>query len=283
VHGGGLVSFEIVGGGESGEEEGWITERENGIGHPTSSVHQQRQNLHLPSTSPLLKHFICSTNASEWNWETPDWIAPHVLMPEHFGVERIGVWGLEDKVVRGDYDGVGTTFRIGRRRRTMSTWTTSSQSRSSQDDDEERLLEEQPFFMLQEQFGSLLRREAFPSLVCIRDMSWESDLIRRSVGIGCSSEREPSSVDPPTPTPSTQKKQKGLRSLKETVASRFTRPIFSPSTSSSSIPSPAAQTQIQFEPQSQSYKIRKFWLGVLERCDRRGVYLEDWMGRRVVV
>jgi len=277
VHGGGLISFEIVGGGESGEEEGWITERENGIEYSTSRV----QNLHLPSTSPLLKHFICSSNASEWNWETPDWIAPHVLMPEHFGVERIGVWGLEGKVVRGDYDGVGTTFGLGRRRRTISTWTTPRWSRpSTLDDDEEHLLEEQPFFMLQEQFGSLLRREAFPSLVCIRDMSWESDLIRKSVGIGCSSEPQSSTVDPLTPTPSTKRKQKGLK----TLASRFTRPGFSSSASSSIPSSPifATPTQIQFEPQSQSYKIRKFWLGVLERCDRRGVYLEDWMGRRVV-
>ena len=281
VHGGGLISFEIVGGGESGEEEGWITERVNGIGHPTSSV-QRQQNLHLPSTSPLLKHFICSTNASEWNWETPDWIAPHVLMPEHFGVERIGVWGLEDKLVGGDYDGMGNTLRIGRRRR---TWTSSSRSRpSSHDDDEDRLLVERPFFMLQEQFGSLLRREAFPSLVCIRDMSWESDLIRRSVGIGCFSEPESSTVDPATPTSSAKRKQKGFKSLKETVASRFTRPIFS-SAASSSIPSPPVsepQPQMQFEPHSQSYKIRKFWLGVLERCNRRGVYIEDWMGRRVV-
>ena len=288
VHGGGLVSFEIVGGGEGGEEEGWITEREVGIGHPMSSV---EQNLHLPFTSPLLKHFICSTNASEWNWETPDWIAPHVLMPEHFGVERIGVWGLEDKVVGGDYDGVGTTLglghRRGTRRRTISTWTISSRSRTlSQDDDEGHLLEEQPFFMLQEQFGSLLRREAFPSLVCIRDMSWESDLIRKSVGIGCSSEHEPLTVDPVTPKPSSKKKEKGLKSFKDAVASRFTRPIFSSSTSSpipsSSSPISPSQTQMQFEPHSQSYKIRKFWLGVLERCERRGVYLEDWMGRRVV-
>ena len=283
VHGGGLITFEIVGGGESGEEEGWITEREDGIGHPTSSVHHQQQNLHLPSTSPRLKQFICSSNASEWNWETPDWIAPHVLMPEHFGVERIGVWGLEGKVVRGDYDGA-VPFGIGRRRRTISTWSTSRSSRlSAQDDDEEHLLEEQPFFMLQEQFGSLLRREAFPSLVCIRDMSWESDLIRKSVGIG-SSEPEPSTVDAATPTSSTKKKQNGLKTLKDTMASRFTRPGFSSSTSSSVPSSPISptQTQIQFEPQSQSYKIRKFWLGVLERCDRRGVYLEDWMGRKVV-
>jgi hypothetical protein len=252
VHGGGLLSFEIVGGGESGEEEGWITEREDGVGHhQTSSVHQ---NLHLPSTSPLLKHFICSSNASEWNWETPDWIAPHVLMPEHFGVERIGVWGLEDKVVRGgDYDGVGTTMGLGHRRR--RTWTTSPRwSRPSSDD------QEQPFFMLQEQFGSLLRREAFPSLVCIRDMS--------CVGIGCSFEPELSSTAVIPATPTTKRKQNGLK----TLASRFTF----------SSPSSPTQTQTQFEPHSQSYKIRKFWLGVLERCDRRGVYLEDWMGRRVV-
>jgi hypothetical protein len=278
VHGGGLVRFEIPGGGESGEE-GWITEREDG---PTSSLHHQQQNLHLPSTSPHLKYFICSSNASEWNWETPDWIAPHVLMPEHFGVERIGVWGLEGKVVRGDYNGVGTALGIRRRRRTKSTWSWSRPSTQDEsDDDEEHLLEEQPFFMLQEQFGSLLRREAFPSLVCIRDMSWESDLIRKSVGIGCSSEPEMSTVDPATPTPSTKRKQKRLKILKEMVASRFTN--FSSSTSSSipSSPIPAAQTQIQFELQSQCYKIRKFWLGVLERCDRRGVYLEDWMGRRV--
>ena len=272
VHGGGLVRFEIVGGGESGEEEGWITERE---GCPASSLHHQQQNLHLPTTSPHLKHFICSSNASEWNWETPDWIAPHVLMPEHFGVERIGVWGLEGKVVRGDYNGVGATLGIGRRR-TNSTWSWSRPSTQDEsDNDEEHLLEEQPFFMLQEQFGSLLRREAFPSLVCIRDMSWESDLIRKSVGIGCSSEPELSTVDPATPTPSTKTKRKGLKILKETVASCFTN--FSSSTSSSipSSPISAAQTQ------SQSYKIRKFWLGVLKRCDHRGVYLEDWMGRRV--
>lgn len=282
VHGGGLIRFEIVGGGESGEEEGWITEREDGIGHPTP-------NVHLPSTSPHLKHFICSTNASEWNWETPDWIAPHVLMPEHFGVERIGVWGLEGKVVRGeggDYDGRGVTLGIGRRRRTISTWTSSRWSRFTSDDlpsiqdedNQQHLLEEQPFFMLQEQFGSLLRREAFPSLVCIRDMSWESDLIRRSVGIGCSSEPDSSTKDPAT-TPSSKKKPKGLKalaSLKETMASRFTKsPTPSPTTSTT-------QTQPQFEFQSQFYKIRKFWLGVLERCERRGVYFEDWMGRRVV-
>ena len=288
VHGGGLTRFEIVGGGESGEEEGWITEREDGIGYSMSNVHHQ-QSLHLPSASPHLKHFICSTNASEWNWETPDWIAPHVLMPEHFGVERIGVWGLEGKVVRGgggDFDGAGVTLGIGhrRRRRTTSRWSHDDMP-STQDEDEEdnqqHLLEEQPFFMLQEQFGSLLRREAFPSLVCIRDMSWESDLIRKSVGIGCSREPESSTVGLAS-TPSAEKKQKGLKTwagFKESVASCFTRSHSSSSTSSST---PVTQGQIPFESQTQSYKIRKFWLGVLERCDRRGVYLEDWMGRRVV-
>ena len=258
VHGSGLIRFEIVGGGESGEEEGWITQREHSI--PANL--RQQQHLHLPSTSPRLKHFICSSNASEWNWETPDWIAPHVLMPEHFGVERIGVWGLEGKVARGrgtDYEGVPI-------RRTRHSTIFNDFSSTTQD--EEHLLEEQPFFMLQEQFGSLLRREAFPALVCIRDMSWESDLIRRSVGIGCglvssSSSESSDAID-------TKKKQKGL---KKTLASRLTR-----STSTTTPPAIQATSEIQ----TQSYKIRKFWLGVLEMCDQRGVYLEDWMGRRVV-
>ena len=322
VHGVGLIRFEIVGGGGSVEEEGWITEREDtlyGVGHhPTS---QRHQHLHLPSTSPNLKHFICSSNASEWNWETPDWIAPHVLMPEHFGVETIGVWGLEGRVVRGgDWEvrevsgsvgaGTGTDGR-GRSRRTISTWTSSRWNRqyatSSDDfssilDEEENRhdLEEQPFFMLQEQFGSLLRTEAFPSLVCIRDMSWESDLIRRSVGIGCG--LGGSSPSPATagsiPTDMT-KKQKGLKaksslaSFKETVASRFasfapapssSSPLSSISSAASSSTLTAASSTNYYRPrtETQYYKIRKFWLGVLEMCDRRGVYLEDWMGRRVV-
>ena len=257
VHGSGLIRFEIVGGDESGEEEGWITQREHSI--PANL--RQQQHLHLPSTSPHLKHFICSSNASEWNWETPDWIAPHVLMPEHFGVERIGVWGLEGKVARGrgtDYEAV--PIRRARHSTIFNDFSSTTQ-------DEEHLLEEQPFFMLQEQFGSLLRKEAFPAF-CIRDMSWESDLIRRSVGIGCglvssSSSESSDAID-------TKKKQKGL---KKTLASRFTR-----STSTTTPPTILATSEIQ----TQSYKIRKFWLGVLEMCDQRGVYLEDWMGRRVV-
>ncbi|KAF8805915.1 hypothetical protein BYT27DRAFT_7191829 [Phlegmacium glaucopus] len=332
VHGGGLLRFEIVGGGESVEEEGWITEREDalyGVGHPTN--HPRYQHLHLPSTSPNLKHFICSSNASEWNWETPDWIAPHVLMPEHFGVEMIGVWGLEGRVIRGgDWEegrggggsvgagmGAGSGGRgndvRGLRRRTINTWTTSrwngQHSTSSDDssytlrqDEEENQheFEERPFFMLQEQFGSLLRREAFPSLVCIRDMSWESDLIRRSVGIGCGlADSSPSPVADPIPNANAKTETKKLKtkyslaSLKETVASRFAGLTTTPTASSSGSPSPASSSTLTASPtmnaslyrprtQAQYSKIRKFWLGVLEMCDRRGVYLEDWMGRRVV-
>ena len=305
VHGGGLIRFEIVGGGESGEEEGWITEREDGLygtnpHHPISNLlrqQQQQQSLHLPLTCPHLKHFICSSNASEWNWETPDWIAPHVLMPEHFGVEEIGVWGLEGKVVGGggaEYDGV--SFRRRSSRTMLSTWTTtwgsddfSSSTTSSEDEEhQQHLLEEQPFFMLQEQFGSLLRKEAFPSLVCIRDMSWESDLIRRSVGIGCGLATCSSDSEP---TMKKKKKEKTLASRLTSFTTRsstFTSTQASSSSSSPPLPPPPPTTtsdDITSSPtdQQQSYKIRKFWLGVLEMCDRRGVYLEDWMGRRVVV
>jgi len=37
-----------------------------------------------------------------------------------------------------------------------------------------------PYFMPLEEFGSLLRPETFPSLLAVRDMSWESDAVRRT-------------------------------------------------------------------------------------------------------
>jgi len=46
--------------------------------------------------------------------------------------------------------------------------------------------DEDPHFMLLEQFVSLLRPEAFPSLVAVRDMSWESDMVRRTGSWGVS-------------------------------------------------------------------------------------------------
>ena len=39
---------------------------------------------------------------------------------------------------------------------------------------------EEGYFGLEEQMGSLLRREAFPALLHVRDMSFESDVIRRT-------------------------------------------------------------------------------------------------------
>ncbi|KAK0450548.1 uncharacterized protein EV420DRAFT_1646466 [Desarmillaria tabescens] len=44
----------------------------------------------LASLLPNMTEFICSADA-EWNWESPDWIAPHVLLPSHPRLQLIGV------------------------------------------------------------------------------------------------------------------------------------------------------------------------------------------------
>ena len=49
------------------------------------------------------------------------------------------------------------------------------------------------YFALLQQYGSLLWKEAFPSLRFVRDLSWESDQLRRS----CRMEPLPTSAVPP--------------------------------------------------------------------------------------
>ena len=94
----------------------------------------------LAEWCPNLEEFISSVDA-EWNWQSPDWIAPYVLLPTH----------------RDDLDAAE-----GRR-----LW------------DREEEGEEDPLFMLLQQFGSLLRSEEFPSLLYVRDMSGVSGYMRR--------------------------------------------------------------------------------------------------------
>ncbi|KAF9548962.1 hypothetical protein CPC08DRAFT_615557, partial [Agrocybe pediades] len=129
VHGEKIGQLEL--GHSSGDiEEAWLTAPP----HPTNAPPR----IPLNAWCPNLKEFICSADA-EWNWQAPDWIAPHVLLPAHEGLVFIGVRGMERRL-RGDGEEADDTY-----------------------------------FMLLEQFGSLLRREAFPNLRRVRDMSWESD------------------------------------------------------------------------------------------------------------
>lgn len=108
----------------------------------------------------------------------PNWIAPHVLLPAHSGVELIGVWDMERRLV-GDMDEWA---------RHMRGQGFASTSHGSGDGDS--------YFMLLEQFGSLLGLEAFPSLLAVRHMSWESDVIRRTgrLRLGHASQLAPSSL-----------------------------------------------------------------------------------------
>ncbi|KIP05426.1 hypothetical protein PHLGIDRAFT_152532 [Phlebiopsis gigantea 11061_1 CR5-6] len=96
----------------------------------------------LAKWCPNLREFICSADA-EWHWQSPDWIAAHILLAAHPRVELIGVRDLDARL-RDDPDGYSR----------------------------------EPYLALLELLASLLRRDAFPALRFVRDMSLESHRIR---------------------------------------------------------------------------------------------------------
>lgn len=105
------------------------------------------KSVRLADWCPNLVQFICSADA-EWNWENPDWIAPHILLPSHPNLEMIGIRDI-DKRLKDDMHTPVNAF-------------------------------ENPFFMLLSQIETLLQRESFPRLRYIRDLSYESDQMRQS-------------------------------------------------------------------------------------------------------
>jgi len=132
------------------------------LGHSSSLIEEH----YLPTTStprlsiplaqwcPNLVEFICSADA-DWNWQTPDWIAPHVLLPAHPHLRLIGIRDI-DRRLRFDADGP------------LATDTHN----------------DAPFFPLVEQLSSLLRgAEAFPKLQFVRDLSRESHGMRSAVPV----------------------------------------------------------------------------------------------------
>jgi len=234
VHGDKIRQLEL--GHSSGEvEEFWITE--------------QPQDLHnrarLDVWCPNLKEFICNVDA-EWNWETPDWIASHVLLPSHPGLEFIRVRGLERRLI-SDAD----------------EWVRRRRSGHVSNEEEEH---EDPYFMLLQQFGSMLREEAFPSLRFVRDMSWYSDVIRRSGRLQVDSGDSLSVLLP--------------MSLSKEPATPFllhAKHFFS-ATSLGSI-----GNVVGSRPNVQDTHVLQFWLAVLERCEQQGVWLEDYRRNNVTL
>ncbi|KAG6859616.1 hypothetical protein C0995_006557 [Termitomyces sp. Mi166 len=193
------------------------------LGHSSSTIeeHYLTSSLHTPPATPLyiplaewcpnLKEFICSADA-EWNWQNPDWIAPHVLLPTHPSLELIGIRDI-DKRLRDD---------------------------------------RAEYFGLVEQVGSLLRREAFPSLRYVRDMSWESDKMRRGVSPLC---EEVESSKSKTRRFGFRVRERGRQREKEREEGMS----------------------------EETMMVLRFWERVLERCRRAGVWLEDYKGVNVTV
>ncbi|KAH8829760.1 hypothetical protein DL96DRAFT_1590303 [Flagelloscypha sp. PMI_526] len=130
------------------------------LGHSSSSIEEHyltapvssQPLISLGEHCPNLKEFICSADA-EWNWQNPDWIAPHVLLPFHPNLELIGIRDI-DKRIKDD----------------LSIALALQQGDVGQDDD--------ALFSLREQLSSLLREEAFPRLQYIRDLSPEASWLR---------------------------------------------------------------------------------------------------------
>jgi len=247
VHGAKIEQLEL--GHSSGEiEEFWITEppppaapaaNNNGLAHP-------RFQIPLDAWCPNLLEFICSADA-EWNWQSPDWIAPHVLLPAHTGLRFIGVRDMERRLV-GDADEAMRRERYGNANH-----------------------QEEPYFMLLEQFGSLLRKEAFPSLLYVRDMSVESDVMRRSGRMGGPPSPFTSNVSVSTPVASSSllKPRKLLSRSSQAHLSTLEVPHLL-----------SLEDELAL---AQGQRVLRFWMAVLERCRVRGVWLEDWRGVNITM
>ncbi|KAM6503050.1 hypothetical protein JOM56_003027 [Amanita muscaria] len=112
-----------------------------------AAFNSRMKSVRLADWCPNLVQFICSADA-EWNWENPDWIAPHILLPSHPNLEMIGIRDI-DKRLKDDMHTPANTF-------------------------------DNPFYMLLDQIETLLQRDSFPRLRYIRDLSYESDEMRQS-------------------------------------------------------------------------------------------------------
>ncbi|KAH7884147.1 hypothetical protein F5I97DRAFT_1662398 [Phlebopus sp. FC_14] len=125
------------------------------LGHSSSLIVEHNlslrprpvQQIPLAEWCPNLKEFICSADA-EWNWQSPDWIAPHVLLPAHPHLRFIGIRDIDKRLVDD-----------------------AAAFPSDVEDDA-------PYFPLVEQISSLLFNDAFPSLRYIRDLSRASHSMR---------------------------------------------------------------------------------------------------------
>lgn len=162
VHGPNIVQLEL-GHSTGAIEEHYLTTSPHA---PPTSTHHRHPSSKLAAWCPNLREFICSADA-EWNWQSPDWIAPHILLPAHPNVQLIGIRDMNKRLL-DDLDLYLLRHEPGADGLPAALSTRSGGGSGGG-----------PFFRLAEQIKSLLRSEAFPNLKVIRDMSWESDLMRK--------------------------------------------------------------------------------------------------------
>ncbi|KAF8211736.1 hypothetical protein K438DRAFT_1807816 [Mycena galopus ATCC 62051] len=173
--------------------------------------------MSLAEWCPNLEEFVCSADAA-WDWTHPDWIAPHLLLPAHPTVTLIGIRGTDARL-RDDYARHADADGHGHG--------------------------EDAFFGLRAQVESLLRREAFPRLRYVRDLSEGSDAMRR----GKAGLNPPPRVDLHAHAHHAHLAHAHARERARDVRERE--------------------------------RVVKFWEGVLGRCREEGVWLEDWRGWNV--
>ncbi|KAJ3500838.1 hypothetical protein NMY22_g19127 [Coprinellus aureogranulatus] len=277
AHGDKIVELEL---GHSTED---IEDHYAGAPSPFSSILQGHS---LAAWCPNLKKFVCSAEAV-WNWYDPDWIAPHVLLPAHPGVEVIGVRGLERRLREGvercerrDHSRLSRALDSElaaqeKERRGRSDGIVGVEIRT-EDGRERREEGDEHFFMLLEQFESLLNREAFPSLRYVKDLSWESGVMRKGCGgtdTGCVSS---SLVAGSGSHAQAESSLSGVRGFFRDVL-RPLSPKHSPSPSLSAREVREAELSRRLKVQ-QHRRVLRFWMRVLEKCKARGVWLEDWEG-----
>lgn len=229
------------------------------------------ETVRLAEWCPNLDEFICSADA-EWNWEAPDWIAPHVLLPSHPTLTFIGVRDLEKRLLEG-------LERVERRDherlskgRGLSPleleWEAGLNGGDGGDAGVGRWRTDgDPWFVLLEQMGTLVAKEAFPRLRYVRDLSPESALMRRQgrVSVG---EWSGSSSSPSISTVSSHVKTSLHAQLLLDPAHIHEQER-------------RARESWDLREVQRGRRVLRFWMRVMHMARERGVWIEDCEGVNV--
>ncbi|KAI0371443.1 hypothetical protein BV20DRAFT_1051471 [Pilatotrama ljubarskyi] len=167
AHGAKLTQLEL-GHSSSALEEYYLTTPQHLLVLQQQNQNQQQPAIPLAEWCPNLREFICSADA-EWHWQSPDWIAPHILLPSHPRVELIGIRDIDTRLLEDPM-----------------TPLDARDPYSGPESMDDKLFDalimcddaDTPCFPLFEQISSLLRRDAFPALRFVRDLSAESHQMR---------------------------------------------------------------------------------------------------------